>query len=77
MSKFPTEKITLGLSLVTMFFVAFMWWGDKNAKDAEENGSQNQQIKYLTAQVQELKESFKELSRELHSLMLQTNKANK
>ncbi len=69
MKKFPAEKVNTALSIVTMLFVAIIWWGDKNAKDGTENGVQNEQIKYLTQQVQELKESFKDLSNEVHGMM--------
>lgn len=64
-----SEKIIIGFTLVNLLVSAFIWYGDRQSRDAVENSAQTEQIKYLTMQVQEMKDSMKELYKEVHALM--------
>ncbi len=76
MSKFTNDKINIAISLTTMAFVAFTWWGDRNSNYSSSDATKTEQIKYLSMQVQELKESFKDLAQEVHGLMAQQYSIN-
>jgi hypothetical protein len=63
------EKIVIAFTAINILLSGFIYYGDKQARSAVEDNSQSEQIKYLSMQMQEMKDSMKELYKEVHALM--------
>lgn len=58
MSKLPNDKIQTGLTLINMIFIAFIWYGDRNAKQSSDDSTQTQQIIALNQKFEQWTQFF-------------------
>jgi hypothetical protein len=65
MAKISNERINTVLIALSMLFAAFVYYSDHNSKFDVNDSIHNEQIKYLSEQIVEIKESIKEINQKL------------